>query len=188
MPKGIFVRIPKTHCIHGHEYTPENVYLNPKTGVRSCRTCYRLGSATFRDRHPDRMAAKRIKSQNGKLYGPDYNRDAQLASQGGACAICGRTDCTWKMGFTNAWHTDHKHGLEGTHRGVLCGNCNTALGKLEPYWEKATAYLTKYAAEQRASTEGCDIECSGQERLSHEKDFEHPPVGHSSVDDSITPL
>lgn len=28
----------KTHCVNGHEYTPENTYRNPE-GHRSCRTC-----------------------------------------------------------------------------------------------------------------------------------------------------
>lgn len=28
-----------THCKNGHELTPENVYLNRKTGSRSCRIC-----------------------------------------------------------------------------------------------------------------------------------------------------
>lgn len=32
----------KTHCPHGHEYTPENTYINPTSGGRQCRTC-RLG-------------------------------------------------------------------------------------------------------------------------------------------------
>ena len=29
----------KTHCVHGHEYTPENTYVNPGSGWRDCRTC-----------------------------------------------------------------------------------------------------------------------------------------------------
>jgi hypothetical protein len=29
----------KTHCDHGHEYTPENTYRSPSHGRRSCRTC-----------------------------------------------------------------------------------------------------------------------------------------------------
>lgn len=32
----------RTHCIHGHEYTPENTYFNPHTKSRVCRTCKRL--------------------------------------------------------------------------------------------------------------------------------------------------
>lgn len=31
----------KTHCPHGHEYTPENTYRN-KRGNRFCRTCHRI--------------------------------------------------------------------------------------------------------------------------------------------------
>lgn len=30
-----------THCPHGHEYVEENIYRNPKTGHRMCRTCNR---------------------------------------------------------------------------------------------------------------------------------------------------
>ena len=30
----------KTHCPGGHEYTPENTYVNP-SGHRRCRTCHR---------------------------------------------------------------------------------------------------------------------------------------------------
>lgn len=29
----------KTHCKHGHEYTPENTRINRKRGGRSCRAC-----------------------------------------------------------------------------------------------------------------------------------------------------
>lgn len=31
----------KTHCPHGHEYTPENTYIIPGSGGRVCRTCTR---------------------------------------------------------------------------------------------------------------------------------------------------
>jgi len=29
----------KTHCKHGHEFTPENTYFNRKRGRRTCKTC-----------------------------------------------------------------------------------------------------------------------------------------------------
>lgn len=41
----------KSHCPFGHEYTAENVYINPITGVRRCRTCNR--------RHAEQTRARR---------------------------------------------------------------------------------------------------------------------------------
>jgi hypothetical protein len=32
------VNARKTHCIHGHPFTPENTYVSP-SGMRGCRTC-----------------------------------------------------------------------------------------------------------------------------------------------------
>lgn len=34
----------RTHCIRGHEYAGENLYLNPTNGRRDCRACRRLES------------------------------------------------------------------------------------------------------------------------------------------------
>lgn len=33
----------RVECPHGHPYSPENTYMNPK-GVKICRTCLRLGA------------------------------------------------------------------------------------------------------------------------------------------------
>ncbi|MER6367372.1 HNH endonuclease signature motif containing protein [Streptomyces mirabilis] len=32
----------KTHCVRGHEYTPENTRIDARTGERICRACRRL--------------------------------------------------------------------------------------------------------------------------------------------------
>lgn len=42
-------RIPKTHCPLGHEYTPENTYVNP-SGGRACRVCLRSANARYYQR------------------------------------------------------------------------------------------------------------------------------------------
>lgn len=34
----------KTHCKHGHEFTPENTYLRPDNGNRMCKACNRLSN------------------------------------------------------------------------------------------------------------------------------------------------
>jgi len=44
------VNAAKTHCIHGHEFTPANTYVTPE-GHRSCRTCHREAKA----RHQAKM-------------------------------------------------------------------------------------------------------------------------------------
>lgn len=31
----------QTHCVHGHEFTPENTYLHPGTNRRQCHECRR---------------------------------------------------------------------------------------------------------------------------------------------------
>lgn len=38
---GIKNHIPNTHCSKGHEFTPENTYVNPNSGNRLCRECHR---------------------------------------------------------------------------------------------------------------------------------------------------
>lgn len=32
----------KTHCVRGHEFTPENIYRPPGTNERACRECGRI--------------------------------------------------------------------------------------------------------------------------------------------------
>lgn len=40
--RGLSSQERKTHCIHGHAYTPENTYRYP-SGARECRTCKYYG-------------------------------------------------------------------------------------------------------------------------------------------------
>jgi hypothetical protein len=35
-------RPARTHCLKGHEFTPENTYISPSGGNRTCKTCIRL--------------------------------------------------------------------------------------------------------------------------------------------------
>ena len=65
-------------------------------------------------------------------------RDAMLCAQGGACAICGRQDFGRRGPCV-----DHDH-CTGVVRGILCHQCNVALGHLQDDPEllrKAAKYL-----------------------------------------------
>jgi hypothetical protein len=46
-------RNAKTHCRSGHEFTPENIYTDPSSGLHQCRACRR---ATDRRRRARRKA------------------------------------------------------------------------------------------------------------------------------------
>lgn len=39
-----------THCKSGHEFTPENTYLNPSRGFRECRACNRAAVQRYVER------------------------------------------------------------------------------------------------------------------------------------------
>lgn len=69
----------------------------------------------------------------------EYNQ--MFTNQGGSCAICQ----TPQTAFTKALAVDHRHS-DGTIRGLLCDNCNRALGQFKDSIELlkiAIDYLTK---------------------------------------------
>jgi hypothetical protein len=68
--------------------------------------------------------------------------EAMLAAQGGACAICRRTEPTGK-----GWHIDHCHTTNRV-RAILCHHCNLMLGHAldEPALLRAAAnYLEAHS-------------------------------------------
>lgn len=51
----------KTHCVNGHELTPDNIYSLGNS--RECRTCRRAASQSFRERTPSKPKPKRTPEQ-----------------------------------------------------------------------------------------------------------------------------
>jgi hypothetical protein len=59
------------------------------------------------------------------LYGITIDEyDSMVAAQGGGCAICGGQNWSGK-----SLSIDHNHNTNKV-RGLLCNNCNTAIGLL----------------------------------------------------------
>jgi hypothetical protein len=91
----------------------------------------RARTAAWRKRNPKQFkAAQRKYSTRYRLkkkFGITVEqRDAMLAGQGGVCKGCGSSTPNWK----GDWHVDHCHKT-GQIRGILCHNCNTALGRVK---------------------------------------------------------
>lgn len=55
--------------------------------------------------------------------------DELIARQGGACAVCGRTDRPLQLDHDHG-HCPGPRGCRLCIRGALCGVCNTVLGLL----------------------------------------------------------
>lgn len=101
-------RTGATHCGSGHELTPDNTYLHTTSKGyvnRHCKKCARA-----------------------RRYGITYDElEQMLIDQDGSCAICLSPFDAEKRGL--GFHVDHCH-VSGAVRGLLCSNCNTAIGLL----------------------------------------------------------
>lgn len=75
-----------------------------------------------RRKYPDAHRNWNLRAKYGITL-VDYN--LLLAAQGGTCATC---DATTGDSRGRSLHVDHDHA-SGEVRGLLCSNCNTAIGK-----------------------------------------------------------
>ena len=114
-----------TKC--GQEKTLDCFYKasTTKDGFRTeCKECKKPTAAW---REPGYLDEYRVRSRNTHLrrtYGITIEQfDELLKCQEGRCAICGREECSTGRNFS----TDHDH-TTGNVRGILCNDCNRALG------------------------------------------------------------
>ena len=148
-----------THCQQGHTIESDDAvytYVSKQEHlVRICKICFH--------NRPSRRADALRENHLQRVFkvGLEYY-DAVLLAQSGGCAICGPKE---PGGYQNrSFHFDHdrkccpgKKTCGKCLRGLLCSECNTALGLVKENPERLQAmvlYLAKYAAEQGASTEG----------------------------------
>jgi hypothetical protein len=101
-------------------------------------------------------AATKISSYKSR-HGITQEDAARIAEEQGGCAICKKLD--------GVWHIDHDHTCKGCtnrrgsceacRRGVLCSNCNTAIGLFGEdvqLIQSAIAYLEYWNEKLHAGT------------------------------------
>jgi Recombination endonuclease VII len=124
-------------CKQDKELTQFNKRKRSVDGLHYyCKSCaynqYKIYCANNKDKIS--AANKKYKRKN-KYY------DEQLAKQNGCCAICSKHYTE----FTKRFAIDHKHGTT-IRRGLLCSNCNTAIGLLyekQELFVAASNYLSR---------------------------------------------
>jgi len=85
----------------------------------------------YRLKNPERY--KRIKRVEKilRIYGVTEEMFGHmLLDQNGVCAVCRQPQHERQYGKLAALHIDHNHETKKV-RGLLCGNCNRALGMLQ---------------------------------------------------------
>ena len=87
-----------------------------------CKVCQLSKRKETYHANRDKYRDKHLR-QTYQITLDEYNQ--MFAEQEGCCAICGTHECS--TGKSLAVDHDHKTGKV---RGLLCANCNTAIGKL----------------------------------------------------------
>jgi hypothetical protein len=93
----------------------------------------------WRKNNPDKMRAISRRLWLAKFNLTEEQYLQLFITQDNRCAICN----THKDDLNRGLHIDHDH-VSGKVRGLLCMNCNTALGKLNDnivLFERAVTYL-----------------------------------------------
>jgi hypothetical protein len=130
-----------------------------KEEIRERRRRKWQADPVHREKHRVRDRLFQRKRRFREIYGislADY--DMMFARQGGACAICKRTDLKLCV--------DHCH-LTGEVRGLLCIQCNSALGLCNDDPSRllaAAEYLQAARERQKAQNSRCAVAsaCSGE--------------------------
>jgi Recombination endonuclease VII len=143
-------------CRNGHPITSDSYSTSESLQggkMFRCKACRNEQRKEWVENNPEASYRMKVTTKLRQRYGirSIEERDAFFSEQGNACAICERTDCGWGKGFQNVWHIDHEHGKDGTHRGILCAHCNTALGRLEPFLIRVVQYMIKWSPKFEAA-------------------------------------
>ena len=135
-------------------YMKEHREKNREAYNAAQRRYYQNHGPEVRAMMSDRMYESKLRNQYG-LTVEDVQR--LFASQSGLCAICKREIFLRKKNAADSAALDHNHDT-GQVRGLLCGNCNKALGQFyeDPVLLRAAATYIESWAEEVQAQEGAE--------------------------------
>lgn len=109
-------------------------HKNSRTSGRwwTCKACALLGTNAWRQANPERSRESDRRGKVRRRYGASGLAIYERIQAGEGCEVCG--------GRTVKMAIDHCHDTNIV-RGLLCGNCNTALGLLKENRETILALL-----------------------------------------------
>jgi hypothetical protein len=137
-------------CNKCNQDKPKSRFYKESSIARGYRySCKECDASRFK-KYINKPGKKELRNNNRRKWNrtrfynfPSELYDQRLAEQGNICAICG----TDKPGGRGTFHADHSHETNQP-RGVLCHNCNIALGNFQDNPEilrAAIEYLNKYS-------------------------------------------
>ena len=105
----------------------------------ACKICRNREGREYRENNPEKVVKTIRESNYRRNYGITLEQyEIILKSQNGLCKICEKVNIVGKR-----LAVDHEH-KSGIIRGLLCDNCNLAIGKFEDDVERikrAVSYL-----------------------------------------------
>jgi len=134
-------------CNKCNEYKPQSEFFkeaSSKRGYRyACKDCEAPRFKKYREDNQEKISSSRLKWNRKRSYNfPPELFDERFNEQGKICAICKSPNANGRGTF----HADHNHQTNQP-RGILCHNCNVALGNFKDNPEllqAAIEYLDKY--------------------------------------------
>jgi hypothetical protein len=139
--------LPCTKC--GETKPIDDFYTEPRNTLRhfrrtQCKKCDYLRVKKYKEENWEKVSARTLAYRRAKhRFFPQELFDKVFEEQGNVCAICKSPT----PGGKGEFHADHNHETSQP-RGVLCHNCNVALGNFKDNPEilkAAIEYLKKYS-------------------------------------------
>lgn len=111
----------------GEEKPLDQFYKNKRAATGhsyNCKRCHDAMAKDYHDRNPEKARVSFWRSHLKRRYGITLEKyNEMLTEQGGCCKLC---HLPFGRGARGP-HLDHHHG-SGSIRGILCRNCNVAIG------------------------------------------------------------